>query len=110
VTLERKAPGSALRARIQEENPLISGEPNVQPTGREKLAYLIFDKDVTGSKLLHETLKNFIPPAVPVPEIQIRLLHCLYMSNAPTIDPSSLGLEFLKRDDVGSLKKCQNSN
>jgi len=61
---------------------------------------MIIDKDVVGGKLLYEILKNTVPPQVPTPELQYRLLYCLFVT-CLNVQGDQLGIEYIKKEDIG---------
>ena len=58
------------------------------------------DRDIVGAKQLYEILRNTVPPQVPTPELQYRLLYCLFVT-CLNVQPDQLGIEYLRKEDIG---------
>jgi len=108
AAVEYKSPGTALRTTLMEENPaLVPGFPSSSSTAsdsmaipKERNAWILFDKDRIGARILYDILKQHIPTQTPTVELQLRFMSTVFHT-VLKVKPDNLGLEYATNDQIG---------
>lgn len=112
ASIELKAPFTAFRTTLMEENPALipgmaalPGSSASDPTGgmhstpKERNVWLLFDKEMTRAKSLHEILKQHVATQTPNVELQLRFLATVF-STVLKVKVDSLGLEYATPEQI----------
>jgi len=100
LTIERKAPGAALRKRLSEENPeLLKGSPK---SGKERVVFLLVDQSFALARSMQEVIKADTLFDTSISQLQLNILSNIILNNSEAPEDSE-GFEFLSREDVSRL-------
>eukprot|EP01114_Cavostelium_apophysatum_P010369 TRINITY_DN2400_c0_g1_i3.p1 TRINITY_DN2400_c0_g1~~TRINITY_DN2400_c0_g1_i3.p1 ORF type:complete len:869 (+),score=260.87 TRINITY_DN2400_c0_g1_i3:249-2855(+) len=97
LTIEMKAPGTAMRKRMTEENPeLLKG---THKTGKERTVHVLYDQYSLNARTLPELIKSQPTTDTNLQQLQTNLLANI-LSNELKCGIDAFGLEHLSKEEI----------